>query len=186
MWIYIGDKSYKGLKTYRCSNCSCMVHVELELPDECPNCGERNMEMKNMEPYQMIKKLVEERDLALATVESQQAEIERLKKDAHKSTAQINREANELMLGAIKDILTENGIVHTYEVNEKAVIKAFEALEKQIPKKPIYSDYNDNGFDEIIPYRAECPSCGESVEFGKWNAGESHHCECGQAIEWSE
>lgn len=57
-------------------------------------------------------------------------------------------------------------------------------IEKQIPKKPIYSDCDDNGFDEIIPYRAECPACGESVEFGKWNAEESHHCECGQAIRW--
>ena len=66
----------------------------------------------------------------------------------------------------------------------KVCSMAIEALEKQIPKKPIYSNYDDNGFDEIIPYRAECPACGESVEFGKWNAEESHHCECGQAIRW--
>lgn len=70
--------------------------------------------------------------------------------------------------------------------HHEAMKVAIEALEKQIPKKPIYSDYDDNGFDEIIPYRAECPSCGESVEFGKWNAEESHHCECGQALDWSE
>lgn len=35
--------------------------------------------MKNMEPHQLIKKLVEERDLALKTVESQQKQIDRLK-----------------------------------------------------------------------------------------------------------
>lgn len=69
---------------------------------------------------------------------------------------------------------------------EKACSMAIEALEKQIPKKPIYSNYDDNGFDKIIPYRAECPACEESVEFGKWNAEESHHCECGQALDWSE
>ena len=66
----------------------------------------------------------------------------------------------------------------------EACSMAIEALEKQIPKKPIYSDFDDNGFDEIIPHRAACPACGESVDFGKWNAEESHHCECGQAIKW--
>lgn len=35
--------------------------------------------MKNMDPYQMVKKLVEERDLALKTVEKQQKTIDRLK-----------------------------------------------------------------------------------------------------------
>ena len=69
---------------------------------------------------------------------------------------------------------------------QEAMNMGAEALRKQIPKKPIYSDYDDNGFDEIIPYRAECPACGESVEFGKWNAEESHHCDCGQAISWED
>lgn len=74
--------------------------------------------------------------------------------------------------------------VAEYRCRFAALSMAIEALEKQIPKKPIYSDFNDNGFDEIIPYRAECPACGESVEFGKWNDEESHHCECGQALNW--
>ena len=72
-----------------------------------------------------------------------------------------------------------------YEI-QTAMNMGAEALRKQIPKKPIYSDYDDNGFDEIIPYRAECPACGESLEFGKWNAEESHHCDCGQAISWED
>lgn len=67
---------------------------------------------------------------------------------------------------------------------DEAVAMAYAAMEKQIPKKLIYSDFDDNGFDEIIPHRAECPACGESVEFGKWNDEESHHCECGQALSW--
>lgn len=61
---------------------------------------------------------------------------------------------------------------------------AKKALEKQIPTKPIYSDYDDNGFGEIIPYTAICPICGYEFEFGTWN--ENHHCVCGQAMDWSD
>ena len=66
----------------------------------------------------------------------------------------------------------------------QAIDMAIEALEKQIPKKPIYSDYDDNGFGEIIPYTAICPICGYEFEFGTWN--ENHHCVCGQAMDWSD
>ena len=59
-----------------------------------------------------------------------------------------------------------------------------ELLEKQIPKKPIYSDYDDNGFGDVIPYTAKCPVCGYEFDFGTWN--ENHHCICGQALDWSE
>ena len=58
------------------------------------------------------------------------------------------------------------------------------ALEKQIPKKPIYSEFNDNGYDEIIPYKAICPICKYEFEFGTWNDEENHHCRCGQSIDW--
>lgn len=61
---------------------------------------------------------------------------------------------------------------------------AIEAIEKQIHRKPIYSDYDDNGFGEIIPYTAICPICGYEFEFGTWN--ENHHCICGQALDWSD
>lgn len=88
---------------------------------------------------------------------------------------------NEQAIAHFKEQLEIFGGEH-----HEAMKVAIEALEKQIPKKPIYSDFDDNGFDEIIPHRAECPACGESVEFGKWNAEESHHCECGQALDWSE
>ena len=67
----------------------------------------------------------------------------------------------------------------------KAQEKAIEALEKQIPKKPIYSDYDDNGFDEIIPNEAKCPVCGYEFEFGMWNEFDNPYCYCGQAIDWS-
>ena len=57
-------------------------------------------------------------------------------------------------------------------------------IEKQIPKNPIYSDYDDNGFGDVIPYTAKCPVCGYEFDFGTWN--ENHHCICGQALDWSE
>ena len=88
---------------------------------------------------------------------------------------------NEQAIAHFKEQLEVFGGEH-----HEAMKVAIEALEKQIPKKPIYSDFDDNGFDEIIPHRAECPACGESVEFGKWNAEESHHCDCGQAISWED
>lgn len=56
--------------------------------------------------------------------------------------------------------------------------------EKSEPKKPIYSDFNNNGNDEIIPYKAICPVCGYEFNFGSWNEEENHHCRCGQAIDW--
>ena len=59
-----------------------------------------------------------------------------------------------------------------------------ELLEKQMQKKPIYSDYDDNGFGDVIPYTAKCPVCGYEFDFGTWN--ENHHCICGQALDWSE
>ena len=86
---------------------------------------------------------------------------------------------NEQAIAHFKEQLEIFGGEH-----HEAMKVAIEALEKQMPKKPIYSDFDDNGFDEIIPHRAECPACGESVDFGKWNAEESHHCECGQALSW--
>lgn len=66
-----------------------------------------------------------------------------------------------------------------------ALYTAKESLEKQIPKKPIYSEFDDNGNDEIIPYKAICPVCKNEFEFGTWNEEENHHCVCGQKLDWS-
>lgn len=63
---------------------------------------------------------------------------------------------------------------------------ATEAIEKQIPKKPAYRDYQDNGYGEIVPMYAECPTCGCEIPFGNWNSEDGHHCPCGQSLEWED
>ena len=65
-----------------------------------------------------------------------------------------------------------------------AIDIALDALNKQIPKKAKYSEFDDNGDGENIPYKAECPLCGYEFEFGTWNECDSHHCICGQRMEW--
>lgn len=69
-----------------------------------------------------------------------------------------------------------------------SVVDALDILikyaELQIATKPIYGDYGDDGYDNVIPYSAICPICGHEFEFGTWNDEENHHCPCGQAIDW--
>lgn len=69
----------------------------------------------------------------------------------------------------------------------EALVMVCVTAEKQVPIEPIYSDFeeNDDG-DDIIPTKAVCPVCGEEFEFGTWNEWESHHCYCGQRIDWGE
>ena len=55
-----------------------------------------------------------------------------------------------------------------------ALIIAQECVDKQIGKKP-YKD-NENGVYE----KDHCPTCHRSL------FPNDHHCECGQAIDWSD
>lgn len=66
--------------------------------------------------------------------------------------------------------------------------KAIEALEKQIPKKPIK-------FDESIGnFKLVCPNCKEILFKRVTNKLESYpiifnnstHCVCGQTLDWSD
>ena len=91
-----------------------------------------------------------------------------------------NKEAIEQLRERLAITDYRQQIPEYYEAIELAV----EALEKQMPKMPIYSDYDDNGFGDVIPYTAKCPVCGYEFDFGTWN--ENHHCICGQALDWSE
>ena len=80
-----------------------------------------------------------------------------------------NQEAIETIKTAIAEI--EWNYPLEYAV---AFEKAIEALKKQVPKKPIKSEYSD------IIYR--CPVC----DWGKFVIPE-HYCNhCGQALDWSD
>ena len=63
---------------------------------------------------------------------------------------------------------------------------AIEALNKQIPKKPIY--YGDGYADGKEVYdMAECPTCDNNdFEEGINNWGCKYCPNCGQALDWSD
>ena len=65
------------------------------------------------------------------------------------------------------------------EIKKEVCDIAIEALEKQIPKKPIIWDERTHYAPDEWGY--ECPCCGNrDIDYSE------HHCECGQAIDWSE
>ena len=66
---------------------------------------------------------------------------------------------------------------NTAEVNELLELNKIvsEALEKQIPKKPI-----DNGEQEWF----QCPTCGRVAV--TYYDGKRHHCRCGQSLKWED
>ena len=66
----------------------------------------------------------------------------------------------------------ENVLAYTSEMAEFKAL-AIEALEKQVPKKPI---------DNIEREWFECPTCGRFIV--TYHAGERHHCKCGQTLNW--
>ena len=80
-----------------------------------------------------------------------------------------NEEVTENLKYLISDDCTD-----TQHDFVKEIKIAIEALEKQTPKKP-YKD-NENGVYE----KEHCPSCHRSL------FPNDHHCECGQAIDWSD
>ena len=99
----------------------------------------------------------------------------------------------------IHDTLT-TGKDLTIKFNSKNVewiIKAAEAIEKQIPMKPIEQGsvmpiYDNVGCiaDEIFLYKAMCPNCGNVLADGELvpsDCVDIKFCDkCGQAIDFSE
>lgn len=102
------------------------------------------------------------------------------KNNLFKSTSDVfvkwQKDIDNAILGEIKEKAIENGIKTEYLLNEKAIINA---LEKQIPKKPI---------DGCYPW-CICPACGGSVYLENMKEhilnNETTYCEhCGQALLW--
>ena len=75
-------------------------------------------------------------------------------------------------INELHEIRPRGGIIP--QKRAEALDVAIQALEKQIPKKP-YKD-NENGVYE----KDHCPTCHRSL------FPNDHHCECGQAIDWSD
>ena len=78
-------------------------------------------------------------------------------------------EAIEIIKVAIAEVEWNYPMDYTVAFEE-----AIEALEKQIPKKPV-----DNPEDGWF----ECPNCGLIV-WVYYGTGETHHCDCGQRLDW--
>jgi hypothetical protein len=95
---------------------------------------------------------------------------------------------NEEAHGYIEDLqrtLTQYRFMFSKEFAE-ANGKAIEALEKQIPKKPI-----DITVKELVTsmISGRCPKCNTRQSYGSrdWHRWFNKRCfECGQALDWSE
>ena len=64
----------------------------------------------------------------------------------------------------------------------EALDMAIEALEKQIPKRPLI--YEERWYFSPTPnddWGYECPCCGnQEIDYPE------HHCTCGQALDWDD
>jgi len=79
-------------------------------------------------------------------------------------------EAIKSALAKVKSQKENFGFMDRFNVDENYVVA--EALEKQIPKKTIYSKYGNRDScprcNEIINYRIDnyCHRCGQKIDFG--------------------
>lgn len=83
-------------------------------------------------------------------------------------------------LGTIKWVQVSD----SREAKEReAIAMAIEALEKQIPRKPRYVQYDGN--QEVGNYH--CTTCERIIELEPIDHNEKVFClHCGQAIDWSD
>lgn len=86
-------------------------------------------------------------------------------------------ERYEEAIDKLTDILieateTESSVCYVTDCDAEPLRMAIEALEKQIPKKPSQDSVG-------LFYFPTCPNCHKELE------EYDHHCECGQALDWS-
>ena len=63
-----------------------------------------------------------------------------------------------------KRTLTDMVYDKFFEYSKIGTVEEFKELkEKATAKKPIYSDFDENEDEEIIPYKAVCPACGPTT-----------------------
>lgn len=68
-----------------------------------------------------------------------------------------------------------------YTILREALDMAMEALEKQIPKKPIKYEIDYSGNPVF-----RCPVCGDSWNSNEFGDGIECCWTCGQALDWSD
>lgn len=114
-------------------------------------------------------------------------------------TVQEDAKAIESALKKLDDQRINFGMLERFDVDENfAVTQALEeiklyralgtveelkeAREKQVAKKPII--WENKSYEAPVPnddWGYECPCCGNrDIDYPE------HHCECGQALDWSE
>lgn len=77
---------------------------------------------------------------------------------------------------AIKTI--KHGCIYSDKTGSEALKVAVDALEKQIPKKPIVHGYREGR--EVNTISFTCPVCNKHI------SRENFCKKCGQAIDWSD
>lgn len=102
--------------------------------------------------------------------------ISYVKKIFEKITIERNKEVESAVLMEIQKIAIENGFETKFILNEKNILNA---LEKQIPKKPIIHGVREDRTVNTISYT--CSVCSEHI----WIT-EDYCKKCGQALDWSE
>lgn len=75
-----------------------------------------------------------------------------------------------------------DGSVDTSYEWAETVRMAIDALEKQIPVKPVKSKEERYGMGYVY-HDWVCPTCGKFLAYEPEESG-CHHCRCGQAIDW--
>lgn len=80
------------------------------------------------------------------------------------------------------EVLQANRPDACFEQLRCAVDMAINALEKQIPVKPVKSKEERYGMGYVY-HDWICPSCGRFLAPEPTQTG-NHHCKCGQAIDW--
>ena len=93
---------------------------------------------------------------------------------------QRNKEVDDMILGEIRKIATENGVDTIITLNDKAIIQALKNFAEVKHGKWIVttSKYYDPEFQSEFPYKAfQCSVCGEIAD------AEFPYCHCGAKMD---
>lgn len=87
-----------------------------------------------------------------------------------------NKEAIDNLKVILSEITEcEESICYITDIDAEPLRLSIEALEKQIPKKPVYGAAN-----------IKCPNCGATLLYYFYSFKIDYCDECGQRLDWSE